>query len=218
MLSSPFASQSRVIKNLRPSNLRFSFKRNLSLSSRLVYCAVKESSKILLNILAEYIPNKDIIWLLKNIIESFSAGLPLGNLTSQLFANVYMNIFDQWAKHCLKAKHYIRYADDFVFLSRDKLWLENLISQVQKFLSEKLKLNLHPDKIFLKTIASGVDFLGWVNFPDHRILRKTTKRRMLKQIKNSPTPETSQSYLGLLKHGNTHKTKQELLREYWLWQ
>jgi len=174
--------------------------------------------KILLNILTEYIPDKDIIQLLENIIVSFPVGLPLGNLTSQLFANVYMNVFDGWTKHQLKARYYIRYADDFVFLSQDKLWLENLIPQIQRFLTEQLKLTLHPNKVFLKTISSGVDFLGWVNFFGHRILRRTTRRRMLSQIKNNSAPETLQSYLGLLKHGNTYKTKQELLGEYWLWQ
>ena len=173
--------------------------------------------EILLKILGEYIPDKDIMWLLRNIVESFSTGLPLGNLTSQLFANVYMNVFDQWVKHKLKAKYYIRYADDFVFLLRDKAWLENIISQIQEFLLDKLKLGLHPDKVFFKTITSGVDFLGWVNFPKHRILRETTKRRMLNRIKNNPTSESLQSYLGLLNHGNTQKIRQELLCQYWLW-
>lgn len=173
--------------------------------------------EILLNILNEYILDKDIIWLLKNIVESFQNGLPLGNLTSQLFANVYMNVFDQLVKHKLKIKHYIRYADDFVFLSRDKLWLENIIPQTRKFLSEKLKLTLHPDKMFLRTIFSGMDFLGWVNFPKHRILRAATKFRMFFRVKERATHETLQSYLGLLKHGNTAKTRQELLGRYWVW-
>jgi len=187
---------------------------------------------ILLDIIKEYIPNEDILWLLKNVIESFVTlplipshqgrgvpiGLPLGNLTSQLFANVYMNVFDQWVKHKLKAKHYIRYADDFVFLSPDRQWLLDIIPKVREFLSEKLRLTLHPDKIFLKTIFSGVDFLGWVNFVNYRTLRQTTKRRMLTRIKNNPTFETLQSYLGLLGHGNTHKVRDELLIEYWLWQ
>jgi retron-type reverse transcriptase len=76
--------------------------------------------KILLNILAEYIPDKDILWLLKEIIISFNTkpntGLPLGNLTSQLFVNIYMNKFDQFMKHKLKTKYYIRYADDFAII------------------------------------------------------------------------------------------------------
>ncbi len=144
-------------------------------------------------------------------------GLPLGNLTSQLFSNIYLNKFDQWVKHALKSHYYIRYADDFVFLSRDKFRLEEAVPQIQEFLQTNLKLSLHPDKLFLRTVASGMDFLGWVNFPDHRILRNTTKRRMLGRIKTHPTEETFQSYVGLLSHGNAVKTTGDLLREYWLW-
>lgn len=143
-------------------------------------------------------------------------GLPLGNLTSQLFANVYLNVFDQFAKHKLKVKYYIRYADDFVFLSEDKNYLEDLIPRVQKFLSERLKLTLHPSKIFLQTISSGIDFLGWKHFIDHRILRKTTQRRILRRIKTSPVNETIQSYLGLLKHGNSVMVREEMLNVYCL--
>lgn len=178
----------------------------------------------LLAILQEYIPDQNIISLLQNIIDSFhtdtiaGVGLPLGNLTSQLFANVYMNRFDQWVKHKLKAKYYARYADDFVFLSHDKNWLESIIPQVQEFLQTNLKLSLHPDKLFLKTASSGVDFLGWINFSDHRILRTTTRHRMLARIKAHPTKETLQSYLGLLGHGKTAKITADLLGEYWLWQ
>ncbi|HCY18108.1 TPA: hypothetical protein DHT42_02855 [Candidatus Nomurabacteria bacterium] len=131
--------------------------------------------------------------------------MPLGNLTSQLLVNVYMNEFDQFVKHKLRVKYYIRYADDFVVLSDSKNYLENLLPKINDFLNESLKLSLHPDKVFIKTIASGVDFLGWVHFPKHRVLRTTTKRRMLKKLKDNPKNETLQSYLGLLKHGNAYK-------------
>ena len=170
--------------------------------------------KVLLGILDLYISDKQIVWLLKEIIESFSSkpgiGLPLGNLTSQLFVNIYMNEFDQFVKHELKIKHYIRYADDFVILADNKNYLENLIFSISKFLFEKLKLQLHPNKVSIKTLNSGIDFLGWVNFPDHRVLRNTTKRRMIRRIAESPTPETLNSYLGLLKHGNTKKLKKQI--------
>lgn len=166
--------------------------------------------QILMKILKQYIPDKGILWLLENIIESFSStrpgvGLPLGNLTSQLLVNIYMNEFDQFVKHKLKAKYYIRYADDFVLFSRSRDLLEKQIVSIQKFLQEKLKLTLHPDKLYLKTLASGVDFLGWVNFPDYRVLRTVTKRRMFKKIQENPNSQTINSYLGLLKHGNTQK-------------
>ena len=123
-----------------------------------------------------------------------------------------MNEFDQFAKHKLKAKYYIRYADDFVILSENRNWLEKEIPQIQEFLCKRLRLELHPQKVFIKTFASGVDFLGWVHFPDHRVLRTATKRRMIKRIKETKTIETLNSYLGLLRYGNTYKLQKGLLR------
>ncbi len=169
---------------------------------------------ILMDILAGYIPDRNILWLLGEIVGSFfsrpGVGLPLGNLTSQLLVNIYMNEFDQFAKHKLKAKYYIRYADDFVIFSENRNRLEEQITQIREFLRERLRLEVHPDKISVKTAASGVDFLGWVHFPDHRVLRTATKRRMIKRIKEIKTPETLNSYLGLLRHGNTYKLKYKI--------
>jgi len=81
--------------------------------------------------------------------------------------------------------------------------------RIAQFLLEKLKLSLHPDKVFIKTFSSGVDFLGWVHFSNHRVLRTTTKKRMVRRIKEHPTEETLQSYLGLLQHGDAHEVSQE---------
>ncbi len=178
--------------------------------------------EILLRILDYYIPDKRIVDLLENIIVSFSmtsgtsVGLPLGNLTSQLFSNIYLDRLDRWVKHQLKEKHYIRYADDFVFLSADRNYLLSLIPQVQHLLSCTLKLDLHPNKFFLKTIASGVDFLGWIHFSDHRVLRKVTKRRMTRKLAENFKPEVLQSYLGLLSHGNTFKLQETIKNQFWL--
>lgn len=177
---------------------------------------------ILRYIVAEHIEDKDIIWLIDQIIDSFEIenpiyamadikkGLPLGNLTSQLLVNVYMNEFDQFMKRELKVKYYIRYADDFVILQNNKIELEKLRVQISSFLGQKLKLQLHLDKVFIKTLASGVDFLGWVHFPYHRVLRTSTKRRMLKKIKESQKEGVIQSYLGMLKHGDSHKLKTKI--------
>ena len=153
----------------------------------------------------------DLMVLLREVIFSFRPnGLPLGNLTSQLFANVYLNELDQFVKHKLKVKYYIRYADDFVILSEDKKYLESLILEINNFLEKSLKLQMHPDKIFIKTLSSGVDFLGWINFSDHKVLRTKTKNRMFKKIKNNPSFETLNSYLGLIKRGNTKTIQKNL--------
>lgn len=171
--------------------------------------------KILLNILKKHIPNEDIIWLLERVIISFNSGkdgtgLPLGNLTSQLLVNIYMNEFDQWMKHVMKVKYYIRYADDFVILSQDKDYLLEVTPRIVDFLEEHLKLSLHPDKVYIKTFASGVDFLGWIHFPQYRVLRTVTKKRMFKKINLNVKEGTVQSYLGLLSHGNGYKLQQKL--------
>src|SRR3989344_1669359 len=105
-------------------------------------------------------------------------GLPLGNLTSQLLVNVYMNEFDRFVKRELRIRHYVRYADDFVILHRNRNCLLELLPRFATFLERRLRLSLHPDKVSFKTLASGVAFLGWVHFPDHRVLRTRTKLRM----------------------------------------
>lgn len=172
---------------------------------------------ILMKILAGYTPDPNILWFLGQVIGSFSsklgAGLPLGNLTSQLFVNIYMNEFDKFVKHKLKADYYIRYADDFVILLENRDVLVYLIKPIANFLKSNLKLSLHPDKVSIKTISSGVDFLGWVHFADHRVLRTTTKRRMFRRLVEDNRPEVTNSYLGLISHGNAHKIRQEIQGE-----
>lgn len=179
-------------------------------------CFASIDQAILRRILRTHILDVNVLWLLDQIIPSFQStgtgkGLPLGNFTSQLFVNIYLNEFDQFMKHTLKARYYIRYADDFVVLSHDRDWLVSLTLEIKRFLGEQLGLELHPDKLFLKTFASGVDFLGWTHFPGHRVLRTTTKRRMLARLRHNPPEGAASSYLGLLKHGNTYKIRKSLL-------
>lgn len=181
---------------------------------------------ILKEILAKHIKDQNTLWLLDNLIDSFVTtdsvliyqdispkGLPLGNLTSQLLVNIYMNEFDQFIKHTLKIKYYVRYADDFVILSPAKQQLENYMPLIKNFLETSLKLTLHPTKCFTKTFASGVDFLGWVHFPDHRVLRTSTKRRMLRHSAiGTPTSWARLgSYAGMLSHGNGYKLGKKVL-------
>lgn len=172
----------------------------------------------LLAILAKRIPDSDVLWLLGQVVRSFHStregvGLPLGNLTSQLLVNIYMNELDQFVKHGLRARAYVRYADDFVLLSADRAELELALPRIRAFLWDELRLELHPDKVSIRTFASGVDFLGWVHFPDHRVLRTSSKRRMFRRIEEvSGKDATIQSYLGLLSHGNARKLQASIAR------
>ena len=201
--------------------LAYQVSRNHTRTAWVLKCDVRKffasiNQARLIRILEGRIPDRDVLWLLTQIITSFQStgnglGLPLGNLTSQLLVNIYMNEFDQFVKHTLKSKAYVRYSDDFVLLSSDKVELENLLPRIRDFLWDDLHLVLHSDKVFIKTFASGVDFLGWVHFPDHRTLRTSSKRRIFRRIKQVDGKEsTVQSYLGLLSHGNAYKLREQV--------
>lgn len=206
--------------------LAFEVSRNHMRTCWVLKCDIRKffasvDHRTLLDILEQSVPDRKIMSLLGEIIGSFSSdrpgrGLPLGNLTSQLFANVYLNELDQYVKHRIKPPAYLRYADDFIVLSHDRRDLIRIVSLVRTYLFNRLQLTLHPNKIILKTVASGVDFLGWVHSTDHRVLRTATKRRMFRRLAEHPTPETFQSYRGLLRHGNTVKLDGELASAYWL--
>jgi RNA-directed DNA polymerase len=171
---------------------------------------------ILMDIFTRHIEDADILKWLENIIKSFETngkkgvGVPLGNLTSQLFANVYLNELDQFIKRHLKVKRYIRYADDFVIFSEEKAVLEEYLPKISDFLVRHLKLSLHEEKIFFDTWASGADFLGWVHFPYHRILRTTTKKKMFRNVKKDTSMATLASYDGLLSYGDAYTLKKLL--------
>ena len=142
-----------------------------------IYCLQCDVSKyfdsinhqILFSLLKKKIADQKVLWLIKVIIESsnkeFGSGIPIGNLTSQLFANVYLNELDQFVKHKLLIKHYIRYMDDFLILDFEKKKLHQIKSEIQEFLRNKLKLGLHPKKanIFQQIkvlISSAIRFLS----------------------------------------------------------
>jgi RNA-directed DNA polymerase len=174
-------------------------------------CFASIDQQILKNILTRHVECRRTFKVIDEVIDSFSketkVGIPLGNLTSQLFVNVYLNSIDHFVKRILKIKHYIRYADDMVFFSREKSELELLIPPLENFLHKNLKLALHPKKVEIKTIASGVDFLGYVFFPNHVVLRTSTKKRMLKRITKFNFP----SYASLLCYCNGKKIENSIL-------
>ena len=209
------------------------FLRKLSTNyTRTVYalkCDIKKffdsvDQDILMGLLQNRIKNKDATWLLERIIKSFPEGLPLGNITSQLFANIYLNELDQFIKQTLKIKYYIRYCDDFVILNNNPEYLKSLIPRMGEFLENRLKLSLHPNKVTIRKYRQGIDFLGYVSFPRFTILRVKTKKRMFKRVKarligfqnglvkKESLKATLLSYFGMLKHCNAFLVKQDLLK------
>lgn len=188
--------------------------------------------EVLLAILRRRIRDRDFMWLCAEIVNSFhnegtlGKGLPIGNLTSQIFTNIYLNEFDQYVKHTLKRTHYVRYADDFVVLASNRKELEELIPKLRAFLADKLKLELHPRKITIRPLTQGVDFLGYVLLEQHTVLRTKTKRRMLRKmqirhnelfagkISSEVLNQTLQSYLGTLQHANAHQLSEEIKNRF----
>jgi RNA-directed DNA polymerase len=181
---------------------------------------------ILFGLIQKKIKDADLLALIRMIIDSFSTvtgkGLPLGNVTSQLFANIYMSELDQYIKRSLKAKCYVRYCDDFAIGSSTKEYAESCVEKIAKFCRDMLLLDLHPRKIILRTIRQGVDFLGYVSLPHYRVLRPRTKRRMMKKlgkmksdhqaglIDDESLHRSKQSYLGVLSHCKGETIKRQI--------
>lgn len=193
---------------------------------------------ILTTILKKVVRDEDALWLIGQVIDSFASiesnifaikGLPIGNLTSQLFANIYMNGFDHYVKHVLRVQHYARYTDDFVIVGESTAYLEGILPPIRSFLKERLDLELHPKKTFIRPLHQGIDFLGYTIFPHHRLVRTKTRRRMFRklrqktlQYKAGKTSEESldqslQSYRGVLSHADTHELTEHLENQFWHW-
>ena len=144
--------------------------------------------KILIKIIQRNITDKRIIWLAKAILSNHHTkaegiGMPLGNLTSQFFANVYLNELDYFVKHRLKARYYIRYVDDFVIMHRSSEALEYYKDEIDKFLLERLALQLHPEKSKVFPLYNGTTFLGMKLFAHHKMIRKKNIRKFKKKLK-----------------------------------
>ena len=144
------------------------------------------NKKILINILKKKIKDEDVIYLIKTILDNFGEkkGMPLGNYTSQFFANIYLNELDYYVKNVLKAKYYIRYVDDFVIIHQNKKRLEYFLKHIIKFLPY-LKIEIHKDKTKIIPIQKGIDFLGYRVFYHHRLLRKRNLNYFKKRLEEN---------------------------------
>ena len=188
---------------------------NYSRPAYALKCDVKKffdsiDQEILFDLIKKEIKDKRTLDLIEKIIKSFEKdkgkGLPLGNVTSQLFANIYLNELDQFIKHQLKQKYYLRYCDDFVIVGDNLEDLNNLIKPIDDFLNSRLKLFLHPDKVDIRKLTQGIDFLGYVILPHYRVLRNKTKKRVLVKVNS----RNLLSYLGVLSHCRGYKISQEI--------
>ena len=173
----------------------------------------------------------------KSLFHSFAGtGLPIGNLTSQVFANLYMNSFDHFIKHDLGIRYYGRYVDDFILVHHNKAYLTSLVGLIQKHLKDNLKLTLHPKKIYLQHYSKGVQFLGAVIKPNRIYSANRTKGNFYSSIqkqnlvvkKHKPSIEQQSqflsimnAYLGALQHYNTYKLRKAMLFKHlsnWWWE
>jgi len=166
--------------------------------------------EILLRLISRRVQDEEVLGLVRGIVRSFNddtgKGIPIGNLTSQLFANVYLDELDKFVKHDLKVKYYIRYCDDFVVLSDNTVYLESARGEIERFLQETLKLSFHEDKVTIRKFSQGIDFLGYVVLPHHTVLRTKTKRRMMARVNEKNLP----SYLGILTHCDGYELEEKV--------
>ncbi|MDD2934869.1 MAG: reverse transcriptase/maturase family protein [Candidatus Pacebacteria bacterium] len=214
---------------------------------------------ILFDLICKHLKNPQLLWLAKQIIfhdptKDFYCksdkklfelipdhkslfkvpcrqGLPIGNLTSQFFANIYMNELDQFAKHNLKIKYYFRYVDDILIIDEDPKQLENWKNQINIFLKTKLEIHLHPKKSKLRSIYKGINFVGFIIKPNYLIIRKRTisnlKRKLWQFnqffVKKDYIISKNQlekilavinSYYGHFKHANTYNLKKSIYQKH----
>ena len=187
--------------------------------------------EILLNILTNKLRDKETILLIKKILSNVAIlgggedqqfkGMPLGNLTSQFFANVYLNKLDYFVKHKLRAKYYVRYVDDFVILHSSKSQLEVWKQEISNFLNKELKLELHPEKSRIISLLRGVDFVGFRNSVSFRLLRKRNIRKIrikIIQFKKGETEFTAlfdsfQGWQAYAKWANTYNLRESIKKE-----
>ncbi|MBI5180046.1 MAG: RNA-directed DNA polymerase, partial [Nitrospirae bacterium] len=187
--------------------------------------------EILKAILCRKIGDWKLLRLLDSLIdthkENGTKGIPIGNLTSQLFANIYLSPLDHFIKEQMRQRHYIRYMDDFVILGQDKRYLWKVLDDVRTYLAVYLKLELNHRRVAVMPIEKGIDFLGYVIYPDgyKRIRRRNVKnfRRRLKRLAieytEGATPydkarSSIASWLGLARHANAFKLSCKIFLEH----
>lgn len=198
-----------------------------------IYCLKADISKyfpsidhsVLKNLLRKRIACPETLRLCDEIIDSTGivVGIPIGNLTSQLFANIYLHELDEFVKYVLREPFYIRYMDDFIVLSGSKPQLHTVRREVENFLNCNLRLKLNNKTQIFPVESRGVDFLGYRVWPTHRLLRKSSTKRMRYKLKKFKALYTAGkidpreirasvvSWLGHCKHADTYQLRRKML-------
>jgi retron-type reverse transcriptase len=157
---------------------------------------------ILKQLLRRKIKDPDMLWFLDEVIDS-ADGLPIGNYLSQYLANYYLTFFDHWLKEKKGVRYYFRYADDCVFLAPDKASLHLLLADIREYLAIELKLIVKDNYQIFPVAARGIDFVGYVFFHTHTLIRKSIKQRFARMMRWRRNKQSVASYWGWLKHANT---------------
>lgn len=186
----------------------------LKLDVRKYYPSINHG--ILKKIIRHKIKDKDLLWLLDEIIDS-APGVPIGNYLSQFFANLYLAYFDHWIKEKQCVKYYYRYCDDMVILSDDKEYLHKIRSLIGAYLLKNLDLQLKSNYQVFPVSARGIDFLGYVFYKNHTMLRKSIKKAFARKIRDIKgrceeiTMINIAGYWGWAKHCNSSHLLKKLV-------
>ncbi|MFH1710951.1 MAG: reverse transcriptase domain-containing protein [Nanoarchaeota archaeon] len=180
---------------------------------------------VLVKAISKKVKDTNVIELIKKVLDNGEVekgvGMPLGNLTSQFFANIYLNELDYFVKHKLNVKYYIRYVDDFVILHNSKKQLESWKKKIGTFLIDKLKLELHIQKSRIISLSRGIDFVGFRNFYFYRLLRRRNQRKIYYKIEDfkqgkiskEKLLESFQGWNAYAKWADSYKLRREVVRK-----
>jgi len=189
-----------------------------------------EVKTLLKSLLRRKFKDKDLLWLLDDIVDSYDngnpKGIPIGSYTSQYFGNFYLSYFDHWAKEEKRIKYLLRYMDDIVILSDSKEYLHRLRAEIADYLASNLALKVKENWQVFPTTVRGIDFVGYRYFGDFTLLRTSTKRRLKKAAKRLrrkvergkaltlPNRSTVGSYNGILEWCDSTRLKEKTINKF----
>ncbi|MBI2583243.1 MAG: hypothetical protein HYW25_01125 [Candidatus Aenigmarchaeota archaeon] len=214
----------RLLPNARDNNQVFGY----ALKADVKHYFDSVDHEVMMQIIRRKIKDESVLWLIRKILDNHNCktpgkGMPIGNLTSQFFANVYLNELDYFVKHHLNAKYYVRYVDDFVILDAPKQRLEFYNAQIKEFL-KSIKLELHPEKSKVMPLHAGVKLLGFRVFYRYKLPKKSNLRRITNRINGfidlyregimdkAEILERVEGWNAYAIHANTYKLRKQMMK------